>query len=80
MENVLEKSFTATNMIFIITLTIKITTIKAPTTTTHRAGRQDKGGSLPGHAAMGKHKRHHSRYFRLQDNDDDDDFEHGDGV
>ena len=54
--------------------------IKAPTTTTHRAGRQDKGGSLPGHAAMGKHKRHHSRYFRLQDNDDDDDIEHGDGV
>ena len=68
-------------MIFIITTTITTTTIKAPkTTTAHRAGRQDKGGSLPGHAAMGKHKRHHSRYFRLQDNDDDDDIEDGDGV
>ena len=33
MENVLEKSFTATNMIFIITITITITMIKAPTTT-----------------------------------------------
>ena len=41
-----------------------------------RAGRQDKGGSLPGHAAMGKHKRHHSRF--LHDHGDHCDVDHGD--
>ena len=34
---------------------------KSSSLSMNRAGRQDKGGSLPGHAAMGKHKRHHSR-------------------